>query len=58
LNAEGAIDVVDTATNKFKEKVNIGGRPYRVRFTPDGKYVVNSMVASKELLIIDSATKK
>jgi YVTN family beta-propeller protein len=58
LNAEGAIDVVDTATNKFKEKVNIGGRPYRVRFTPDGKYVVNSMVASKELLIIDAATKK
>jgi len=58
LNVEGAIDVVDTATNKFKEKVNIGGRPYRVRFTPDGKYVVNSMVATKELLVIDAATKK
>ena len=58
LNAEGAIDVVDTATNKFKEKIAIGGRPYRVRFTPDGKFVVNSMVASKELLIIDAATKK
>lgn len=58
LNAEGAIDVVDTATNKFKEKIAIGGRPYRVRFTPDGKFVVNSMVASKELLIIDAATRK
>jgi YVTN family beta-propeller protein len=58
LNAEGAIDVVDTATNKFKEKIAIGGRPYRVRFTPDGKLVVNSMIASKELLIIDAATKK
>jgi YVTN family beta-propeller protein len=58
LNAEGAIDVVDTATNKFKEKIAIGGRPYRVRFTPDGRYVVNSMVASKELLVIDAATKK
>jgi len=58
LNAEGAIDVVDTSTNKFKEKVNIGGRPYRVRFTPDGKYVVNSMIATKELLVIDAATKK
>ena len=58
LNAEGAIDVVDTATNKFKEKINIGGRPYRVRFTPDGKYVVNSMVNTKELLVIDAATKK
>lgn len=58
LNAEGAIDVVDTATNKFKEKVAIGGRPYRVKFTPDGKLVVNSMVVSKELLIVDAATKK
>jgi YVTN family beta-propeller protein len=58
LNAEGAIDVVDTTTNTFKEKIKIGGRPYRVRFTPDGKYVVNSMVAAKELLIIDAATRK
>jgi len=58
LNAEGAIDIVDTATNKFKEKVNIGGRPYRVKFTPDGKYVVNTMVETKELLVIDAATRK
>jgi DNA-binding beta-propeller fold protein YncE len=58
LNAEGAIDIVDTTTNKFKEKVNIGGRPYRVKFTPDGKFVVNSMVDTKELLIIDAATRK
>jgi len=58
LNAEGAIDVVDTATNQFKEKIKIGGRPYRVRFTPDGKRVVNSMIQTKELLIIDAATRK
>lgn len=58
LNAEGAIDVVDTTTNKFKEKIAIGGRPYRVRFTPDGRFVVNSMVGSKELLVIDAASKK
>src|SRR5687767_12645591 len=58
LNAEGAIDIVDTATNKFKEKIKIGGRPYRVKFTPDGKFVVNSMIATKELLIIDAATRK
>ena len=58
LNAEGAIDVVDTASNKFKEKINIGGRPYRVRFTPDGKFVVNTMFATKELLILDAATRK
>jgi YVTN family beta-propeller protein len=58
LNAEGAIDVVDTATNTFKEKIKIGGRPYRVKFTPDGKFVVNTMAETKELLIIDSATRK
>jgi YVTN family beta-propeller protein len=58
LNAEGAIDVVDTTTNKFKEKIKIGGRPYRVKFTPDGKFVVNTMIASKELLVVDAATKK
>ena len=58
LNAEGAIDIVDTATNKFKEKVAIGGRPYRVRFTPDGSLVVNTMVATKEILIVDAATRK
>ena len=58
LNVGGAIDVVDTATNKFKEKVPIGGRAYRVKFTPDGKFVVNTMVESKELLIIDAVTKK
>jgi YVTN family beta-propeller protein len=58
LNAEGAIDVVDTATNTFKEKIKIGGRPYRVKFTPDGKFVVNTMAETKELLIIDAATRK
>ncbi|HKX83436.1 MAG TPA: YncE family protein [Pyrinomonadaceae bacterium] len=58
LNEGGAISVVDTTTNKFKEKISVGGRAYRVRFTPDGKWVVNSMVESKELLIIDAATKK
>ncbi|MDQ3798141.1 MAG: YncE family protein, partial [Acidobacteriota bacterium] len=58
LNAEGAIDVVDTATNKFKEKIKLGERPYRVRFTPDGRYVVATMPVTKELIVIDAATRK
>ena len=58
LNAEGAIDIVDTATNKLKEKVSIGGRPYRVKFTPNGRFVVNSMAATKELLVIDATSRK
>lgn len=58
LNAEGMVEIVDTAAYKSVAKVNIGGRPYRVKFTPDGKKVVCTMFASKEILIIDAATRK
>jgi YVTN family beta-propeller protein len=58
LNAEGAIDIVDTATNKFREKVKLGERPYRVKFTPAGKTVVATMPNTKELILIDAATRK
>lgn len=57
LNQGGAIDVVDTATNKLKQQIKIGGRAYRVRFTPDGKHVVNTILETKEILIVDAATK-
>jgi DNA-binding beta-propeller fold protein YncE len=58
LNAEGAIDIVDTTINKFKEKVKLGERPYRVKFTPDGKSVVATMPNTKELIVLDAATRK
>jgi YVTN family beta-propeller protein len=58
LNAEGAIDIVSTATNKVVEKVKLGERPYRVKFTPDGKTVVATMPNTKELIILDAATRK
>ncbi|HEX8287882.1 MAG TPA: YncE family protein [Pyrinomonadaceae bacterium] len=58
LNAEGAVDIVDAATNKFKEKIKLGERPYRVKFTPDGKQVVMTMPNTKELIIIDAVTRK
>jgi YVTN family beta-propeller protein len=58
LNAEGAIDVIDTATNKFKEKIKLGERPYRVKFTPDGKYVFATMPNTKEIIVLDAATRK
>jgi YVTN family beta-propeller protein len=58
LNKEGAIDVVDTTTNKFKEKINLGARPYRVRFTPDGRYVICTMPNTKEIIVIEAATRK
>ena len=58
LNTEGAVDVIDTATNKVSGKVNLGGRPYRVKFSPDGKQAFMTMPNTKEIIVIDSATKK
>lgn len=58
LNAEGMVEVVDTAANRSVAKINIGGRPYRVKFTPDGRSVVCTMIPTKELLIIDVVSKK
>ena len=58
LNAEGAIDVLDTAQNKVVEKVKLGDRPYRVKFSPDGKQVYATLINTKELVVIDAATRK
>jgi DNA-binding beta-propeller fold protein YncE len=58
LNAEGAIDIIDTMQNKFVEKIKLGERPYRVRFTPDGRQVVATIPNTKELIVIDVATRK
>jgi len=58
LNAEGAIDIVDTGTNKFKEKIKLGERPYRVEFTPDGKRVFATIPNTKEIVVLDAGTRK
>lgn len=58
LNAEGAIDIVDTTTNKFKEKIKLGERPYRVKFTPDGRFVFATLPNTKEIIVLDAATRK
>jgi YVTN family beta-propeller protein len=58
LNAEGAIDVIDTAANKTVQKIKLGARPYRVKFSPDGSRVLASVPETKEIIVIDYATKK
>lgn len=58
LNAEGAIDIVDTAANKTVGKIILGERPYRVKFSPDGKTVIATIPNTKELIFINSGTKK
>lgn len=58
LNAENAIQIIDTATNKAVEKINAGERPYRIRFTPDGKQAVATIPNTKELVVFDTVTRK
>jgi YVTN family beta-propeller protein len=58
LNAEGAVDVINTSEKKVVEKVKLGGRPYRVRFTPDGKRVFSTLPNTKEIVINDATTRK
>jgi YVTN family beta-propeller protein len=58
LNAEGAIDVIETGTDKVVARVKVGERPYRVRFTPDGKFVVTTMPNTKELIVLEAASRK
>jgi DNA-binding beta-propeller fold protein YncE len=58
LNAEGAVDIVETASGKVVEKVSLGDRPYRVKFTPDGKQVAATLINKKQVVLLDSATRK
>ncbi len=57
LNAEGKVEVVDTAQKKSVKKIDVGARPYRVKFTPDGKYVFATLIlGKKEIVVIDAKT--
>ena len=58
LNAEGAIDVIDTAQKKVVKKIDIGTRPYRVKFTPDGAKVFATLLGKNEIVVIDVKTHK
>jgi len=59
----GNVIVIDTATNKIKETVKIGGNPHDVVFSPDGKY---ALVGSRQipvredssLVVVDTESKQ
>lgn len=57
-NQDGAISIIDTATNKVKETVKVGGPPIRVKFTPDGRRVLISDPQAGQLVMFDAATRK
>ncbi len=58
LNADGAIDVIETATNRVVDRIKLGGRPYRVRFAPDGKIAAATIPDAKEIVLFDAVARK
>jgi YVTN family beta-propeller protein len=53
----GLISIIETATKKVTT-MNVGGDPYRVKLTPDGKRALISNPKDGELIVIDAATRK
>jgi len=58
-SADGGISVIDTATDTVAQTIAAGTRrSNRLKFTPDGKHVLVSDLASNHLLVFDAATKQ
>jgi len=55
---DGALSIIDTATDKVKETLKVGQSPIRVKFTPDGKRVLVSDPQSGDVIVFDAATRK
>lgn len=51
--AEDTISVIDMATHKVVKKIESAGFPYRVQFTPNGKWALIPHAVSGELVVCD-----
>lgn len=51
--AEDTISVIDVATRKVVKKIESKGFPYRVQFTPNGKWALIPHAVSGELVVCD-----
>lgn len=51
--AEDTISVIDLATRKVVKKIDSKGFPYRVQFTPNGKWALVPHAVSGELVVCD-----
>ena len=56
--AEDTISVLDMATRKVVKKIDSAGFPYRVQFTPNGKWALIPHATSGELVVCDVAGMK
>ncbi|MBV6457429.1 MAG: hypothetical protein HONBIEJF_00538 [Fimbriimonadaceae bacterium] len=54
--AEDTISVIDMATRKVVKKIDSKGFPYRVQFTPNGKWALIPHAVSGELVVCDVAS--
>ena len=56
---DGTISVIDIAAKKVVETIqaNVSGAN-RLKFTPDGKHVLVSMLGGPDLVILDAATRR
>ena len=57
-NGDGAISIIDIATNKVKETFKVGKVPIRLKFTPDGNRVLISDATAGEFVVVDAKTRK
>ncbi len=52
------VSVIDTATDKLVENIEVGKNPHGVAVTPDGKYVLVGVYDTDSVAFIDTATRK
>ncbi len=56
---DGTVSVIDVAKKAVEETLNIPTRfANRLKFTPDGKLVLISDLGSRDLVLVDAATRK
>ncbi len=57
--ADGTVSVIDVATKKVVQTIDVGAkRSNRLKFTPDGKLVLVSDLGTGDVLVIDAASRK
>jgi YVTN family beta-propeller protein len=55
---DGALSIIDTATDQVKQTLKVGRAPIRLKFTPDGKRVLVSDSLGGDVVVFDASTHK
>lgn len=53
----GFAQVLDTASRRFTDEIEIGGNPYRVKVAPDGSRVYTANLSGPSVSVIDAARR-